>query len=146
MVQNLSMCVNLDFSKIYESIIKKRTIWMGIVFGLPIYENKITLALVVRNYHPLFSSPDTKGHVSYCHHLASVVVVRQIVNSKWQNIYVVEWSRALDARLSEWCCGVSMVWVQIPSRLLFCCWYSTMLRIWILFSYLRSSNSDTSIR
>jgi hypothetical protein len=29
---------------------------------------------------------------------------------------VVEWSRALDVRLSEWCCSVSMVWVQIPSR------------------------------
>ena len=29
---------------------------------------------------------------------------------------VVEWSRALDVRLSEWFCSVSMVWVQIPSR------------------------------
>ena len=29
---------------------------------------------------------------------------------------VVEWSRALDVRLSEWCCSVTMVWVQIPSR------------------------------
>jgi hypothetical protein len=29
---------------------------------------------------------------------------------------VVEWSRALDVRLSEWYCSVSMVWVQIPSR------------------------------
>jgi hypothetical protein len=29
---------------------------------------------------------------------------------------VVEWSRALDVRLSEWCCSVSVVWVQIPSR------------------------------
>jgi hypothetical protein len=29
---------------------------------------------------------------------------------------VVEWSRALDVKLSEWCCSVSMVWVQIPSR------------------------------
>ena len=29
---------------------------------------------------------------------------------------VVEWSRALDVRLGEWCCSVSMVWVQIPSR------------------------------
>jgi hypothetical protein len=29
---------------------------------------------------------------------------------------VVEWSRALDIRLSDWCCSVSMVWVQIPSR------------------------------
>ena len=26
---------------------------------------------------------------------------------------MVEWSRALDVRLSEWCCSVSMVWVQI---------------------------------
>ena len=25
----------------------------------------------------VFSSPDPKGHVSYCHHLASVVVVRR---------------------------------------------------------------------
>jgi hypothetical protein len=24
---------------------------------------------------------------------------------------VVEWSRALDVRLSEWCCSVLMVWV-----------------------------------
>ena len=29
---------------------------------------------------------------------------------------MVEWLRALDVRLSEWCCSVSMVWVQIPSR------------------------------
>jgi hypothetical protein len=29
---------------------------------------------------------------------------------------VVEWSMALDVRLSEWCCSVSMVWVQMPSR------------------------------
>ena len=33
-----------------------------------------------------------------------------------QGVDVVEWSRALDVRLSEWCCSVSMVWVQIPSR------------------------------
>ena len=29
---------------------------------------------------------------------------------------MVEWSRLLDVRLSEWCCSVSMVWVQTPSR------------------------------
>jgi hypothetical protein len=29
---------------------------------------------------------------------------------------VVEWSRALDIRLSDWCCSVSMVWAKIPSR------------------------------
>ena len=33
-----------------------------------------------------------------------------------KGVDVVEWSRALDIRLSEWCCSVSMVWVQIPSR------------------------------
>ena len=33
-----------------------------------------------------------------------------------KGVDVVEWSRALDVRLSEWCCSVSIVWVQIPSR------------------------------
>ena len=33
-----------------------------------------------------------------------------------QGVDVVEWSRALDVRLSEWCCSVTMVGVQIPSR------------------------------
>ena len=33
-----------------------------------------------------------------------------------QGVDVVEWSSSLDVRLSEWCCGVSMVGVQIPSR------------------------------
>jgi hypothetical protein len=27
-----------------------------------------------------------------------------------QGVDVVEWSRALDVRLIEWCCSVSMVW------------------------------------
>ena len=30
--------------------------------------------------------------------------------------FLVEWSRVLDVRLSEWCCSITMVWVQIPSR------------------------------
>ena len=33
-----------------------------------------------------------------------------------KGVDVVEWSRALDVRLSEWRYSVSMVWVQIPSR------------------------------
>ena len=33
-----------------------------------------------------------------------------------KGVEVVEWYRALDVRLSEWCCSVSMVWVQILSR------------------------------
>ena len=34
----------------------------------------------------------------------------------FEGVDVVEWSRALDVRLSEWCCSISMVWVEIPSR------------------------------
>jgi hypothetical protein len=29
---------------------------------------------------------------------------------------VIEWSRALEISLSDWCCSVSMVWGQITSR------------------------------
>ena len=29
---------------------------------------------------------------------------------------VVGWSRALDIWLRDWCCSLSMVWAQIPSR------------------------------
>ena len=29
---------------------------------------------------------------------------------------VLEWSRALDIKVSDWCCSVSTVWAQIPSR------------------------------
>jgi hypothetical protein len=35
---------------------------------------------------------------------------------KYKGVDVVEWSRALDVRLSEWCCSVSKVRVQNPSR------------------------------
>ena len=34
----------------------------------------------------------------------------------FMGVDVVEWSRELDVRLSEWCCSVSMVWVKISSR------------------------------
>ena len=55
------------------------------------------------------------------------LTVRKDPYLKWQCVFsflrrlfstvdVVEWSRALDVRLSKWCCSVSMVWVQIPSR------------------------------
>ena len=37
------------------------------------------------------------------------------VQCKHIYVDVVEWSRALDVRLSEWCRSVSMVWAQIPS-------------------------------
>ena len=33
--------------------------------------------ILIQSQQVFFSSPDPKGHVSYCHHLASVVVVRR---------------------------------------------------------------------
>ena len=38
------------------------------------------------------------------------------VGSIFGDMDVVEWSRVLDVRLIEWCCSVSMMWVQILSR------------------------------
>ena len=43
-------------------------------------------------------------------------VTLRLLKLLFKGVDVVEWSRALDVRLSEWCCSVSMVWVQIPSR------------------------------
>ena len=40
----------------------------------------------------------------------------RVTHPHTHRVDVVEWSRALDVKLSEWCCSVSMVWVQIPSR------------------------------
>ena len=45
-----------------------------------------------------------------------VFINLSISRLSYEGVDVVEWSRALDVRLSEWCCSVSMVWVQIPSR------------------------------
>ena len=52
----------------------------------------------------------------FCCILTSFFYVVVLTFKKFIYIYVVEWSRALDVRLSEWCCSVSMVWVQILSR------------------------------
>ena len=39
---------------------------------------------------PVFSSPDPKGQVSYCHHLASVVVVRRKLFQKSSPLKVLD--------------------------------------------------------
>ena len=41
-------------------------------------------------------------------------VTLQLLKLHFYGADVVEWSRARDIKLSEWCCSVSMVWVQIP--------------------------------
>jgi hypothetical protein len=37
-------------------------------------------------------------------------------SSFFQGVDVFEWTRAMNVKLSEWCCSVSMLWVQIPLR------------------------------
>jgi hypothetical protein len=72
------------------------------------FENKPFLYLLKRNYsirrlgklpgnqliiihdYPLFSSPDPKGQVSYCHHLASVVVIRRKLFQKSSPLKVLD--------------------------------------------------------
>jgi hypothetical protein len=44
------------------------------------------------------------------------ILYRMMRNLDFYIADVVEWSRALDIRRSDWCCSVSMVWDQIPSR------------------------------
>ena len=45
-----------------------------------------------------------------------LLINKEKIKYIYKGVDVVEWSRALDVRLSEWCCSVSMVLVQIPSR------------------------------
>jgi hypothetical protein len=50
-------------------------------------------------------------------YMSSLYLCHMVMRIKiYIRVDVVEWSRALGVRLSEWCCSVSMVWVQIPSR------------------------------
>ena len=43
-------------------------------------------------------------------------VSRRLLMLYFYIAHMAEWSMALDIRLSDWCCSVSMVQVQIPSR------------------------------
>ena len=47
-------------------------------------------AVSTYNLKVLFSSPDPKGHVSYSHHLASVVVVRRKLFQKSSPLKVLD--------------------------------------------------------
>ena len=55
-------------------------------FSSPISLNyHLSICIVI-----VFSSPDPKGHVSYCHHLASVVVVRRKLFQKSSPLKVLD--------------------------------------------------------
>ena len=45
-----------------------------------------------------------------------VLIIYMYLLYIYKGVDVVEWSRALDVKLSEWCCSVSMVWVQIYKK------------------------------
>ena len=40
-------------------------------------------------------------------------VTLRLLKLLFYGVDVVEWARALDVRLSEWCCSASIVWIQI---------------------------------
>jgi hypothetical protein len=44
-----------------------------------------------------------------CKHSSVISLTETCIYIYIQGVDVVEWSRALDVRLSEWCCSVSMV-------------------------------------
>jgi hypothetical protein len=54
------------------------------------YIMNIIHARNIYSFYPIFSSPDPKGHVSYCHHLASVVVVRRKLFQKSSPLKVLD--------------------------------------------------------
>ena len=56
----------------------------------------------------------TFGHMSISRFSLRDKVTLRLLQLYFCIVDVVEWSKALDIRLSDWCCSVSMVWVQIP--------------------------------
>jgi hypothetical protein len=44
-----------------------------------------------------------------CHELFAIYITLRLLKLYFYIADVVEWSRALDIRLSDWCCSVSMV-------------------------------------
>ena len=60
--------------------------------------------------------PQPDAMWSYFDQIISKICAKFVGYIYIYGVDVVEWSRALDVRLSEWCCSVTMVWVQIPSR------------------------------
>ena len=62
----------------------------------------------------LLSNNNIKYTCTIYTHLDKVTL--RLLKLQFYRADVVEWSRALDIRLSDWRCSVSMVWAQFPSR------------------------------
>jgi hypothetical protein len=54
--------------------------------------------------------------MSICRYSLRDKVTLRLLKLHFYGAVIVEWSRALDIRLSDWCCSISMLWAQIPSR------------------------------
>jgi hypothetical protein len=93
---------NLDCSLSYIQYIKN--CWVRLLSN---YNIKYICTIYTRLYTCLASIPRFALGEKVTLRLLKLILYR---------VDVVEWSRALDVRLSDWCCSVSMVWVQIPSR------------------------------
>jgi hypothetical protein len=75
-----------------------------------LYISKLKVSTCILNFHVgVLGSLLAGGQCGHAETILDSVYLHKGVD-------VVEWSRALDVRLSEWCCSISMAWVQIPSR------------------------------
>ena len=71
------------------------------------YHNKYTCAICARLYTCLMSISRFSFRDK---------VTLRLLKLHFYGADVVEWSRAIDIRLSDYFCSASMVWGQIPSR------------------------------
>ena len=71
------------------------------------YNIKYTCTIYTRLYTCLMS-------ISRCSLIDKVTL--RILKLHFHGVDVVEWSGALNIRLSDWCCSVSMVLTHFPSR------------------------------
>ena len=87
------------------------------IIHYPIQYNKNCWVRLLSNYNIkniriIYTSLDTCLMYISRFSLRTKVTLRQL-KLHFYGADVVEWSRALDIRLSQWCRSVSMVWVQI---------------------------------
>ena len=64
---DIPFCIDIFPNRLLYWFFQQKAIHMDITFFLLIYENIRIYIFVL-----IFNSPDPKGHVRYCHHLASV--------------------------------------------------------------------------
>jgi hypothetical protein len=112
----------------YSGILELFQHWERLTILNPFLENRAKMyAIYIHCWVRLLSNYNIKyictiyTRLNTCLMSISRLSLRDKVTLRLLKLYfyitdVVESSRALDIKLSDLCCSVSMVWVQIPSR------------------------------